>query len=54
MKKGYFTRMERALWGASVAKDPSAIAVLTCFAVFLVNDLYGFVSWRRMQRAQQS
>ena len=42
------------LWTIAAAKDPSAIAVLACFAVFLVNDLYGFVSWRRMQRAQQS
>jgi len=42
------------LWAIAAEKDPSAIAVLTCFAVFLVNDLYGFVSWRRMQRAQQS
>lgn len=23
-----------------------------CFAVFLINDLYGFVSWRRMQARQ--
>ena len=23
-----------------------------CFAMFLVNDLYGFVSWRRMEKRQ--
>ncbi len=21
-----------------------------CFAVFLINDLYGFAEWRRMQK----
>ena len=28
-------------------------SVVTCFAVFFVNDLYGFYSWQRMQKRQK-
>jgi len=27
-------------------------SVVICFAAFLLNDLYGFFSWRRMERRQ--
>jgi hypothetical protein len=27
--------------------------VTVCFAVFLVNDLYGFLSWRKMRARQE-
>ncbi len=40
------------LWFLAAAEDLSYLSVLVCFAVFLVNDLYGFVSWRRMQARQ--
>ena len=40
------------LWLLMARKDPSAISVLACFAAFLANDLYGYVSWRRMARRQ--
>lgn len=33
-------------------KDPSYISVIICFIVFLVNDIYGFISWRKMQAKQ--
>lgn len=28
------------------------LAMIICFVVFLVNDLYGFYSWQRMQKRQ--
>ena len=31
---------------------PSTISVVVCFVVFLVNDIYGFVNWRKMKKRQ--
>ncbi len=42
------------LWSMAAFEDLSYLSVLVCFAVFLVNDLYGFISWRRMQKRQES
>lgn len=42
------------LWALASAEDPTYLSVLVCFAVFLVNDLYGFVSWRRMHARQRA
>ncbi len=41
------------LWGLASLADPSYVSVLVCFAVFFVNDLYGFLNWRRMGKAQR-
>ncbi len=35
------------LWTLASLSDRSYISVTVCFAVFLINDIYGFVSWRR-------
>ncbi|MBQ4115909.1 MAG: nicotinamide mononucleotide transporter [Clostridia bacterium] len=40
------------LWVLAAIKDISYVSVIICFIVFLVNDLYGFVNWRRMQKRQ--
>ncbi len=42
------------LWSMAAFEDLSYLSVLICFVVFLVNDLYGFISWRRMQKRQES
>lgn len=41
------------LWSMMAADDLSCLSVVICFAVFLLNDLYGFFNWMRMQRRQQ-
>ncbi len=41
------------LWILAAREDRTYISVVVCFAAFLVNDLYGFVRWRRMARRQQ-
>lgn len=41
------------LWILAARAERSYISVVVCFAVFLVNDLYGFVGWRRMERRQR-
>lgn len=40
------------LWALAAFKNISYLSVLICFLVFLVNDLYGFVSWLKMEKDQ--
>ena len=42
-----------ALWGYALIGDISYLPTLACFVVFFANDLYGFISWKRMQRIQE-
>ena len=42
------------LWGFASFFDPAYISVTVCFATFLVNDLYGFFSWRNMEKRQNA
>jgi nicotinamide mononucleotide transporter PnuC len=41
------------LWVLASLKDKSYISVVICFIVFLVNDLYGFINWIKMQKRQE-
>lgn len=43
-----------ALWTLAALEDISYLSVIICFVMFLVNDLYGFFSWRRMERRQRA
>lgn len=40
------------LWSMAAAQDISCLSVVICFAVFFINDMYGFINWMRMQRRQ--
>ena len=40
------------LWILASIEDIRYISVVVCFAAFLLNDIYGFVSWREMKRRQ--
>ncbi len=40
------------LWIFATVTDISYLCVIICFLMFLVNDLYGFVNWRRMEKRQ--
>ena len=42
------------LWALAAAENISYLSVLVCFVMFLVNDLYGFISWKRMEKRQLS
>lgn len=42
------------LWSLAFLEDSSCLPMLICFVVFFINDLYGYVNWRRMSRRQQS
>lgn len=40
------------LWILASLKEPSYIAMVACFSVFLFNDIYGFINWRKMKIMQ--
>ena len=40
------------LWVLATKEDISYISVIICFVVFLFNDLYGFINWRKMKKRQ--
>lgn len=42
------------LWTLAAFSDISYLSVIICFAVFLINDLYGFVNWLKMRKKQQN
>ena len=42
------------LWLLASITNPEYISTLACFAVFLANDIYGFISWRRMEKRQNA
>lgn len=41
------------LWILAAMTDLSSVPMVMCFVVFLVNDSYAFISWRRMMKKQE-
>ncbi len=42
------------LWILATLKDTTYLSVVICFVAFLVNDIYGFISWKKMQQRQNA
>ena len=42
------------LWVMASVSDAKYISVVICFAAFLVNDLYGYISWQKMKARQEN
>lgn len=40
------------LWIIASIQNKGYIAVVICFSIFLINDLYGFLNWSKMKKAQ--
>lgn len=40
------------LWVIAAIGDISYVPMVMCFVMFLANDIYGFINWRRMQKRQ--
>jgi nicotinamide mononucleotide transporter PnuC len=40
------------LWVLATVENVAYLPMILCFVVFLLNDVYGFVNWRRMQKEQ--
>ncbi|MBR4078912.1 MAG: nicotinamide mononucleotide transporter [Christensenellaceae bacterium] len=41
------------LWVLAAMEERGYFSMVICFVLFLVNDIYGFVNWKRMQRRQE-
>ena len=41
------------LWILASVFDIRYVSVVVCFVAFLFNDVYGFISWQRMQKRQR-
>ena len=42
------------LWVYASLSNITYLSVVICFLMFLVNDIYGFVSWLKMEKKQQT
>lgn len=42
------------LWSLASISDISYISVVVCFVSFLINDIYGYISWRKMKIRQNN
>ena len=40
------------LWILASFSDMRYISVAVCFVAFLFNDIYGFISWKKMKKRQ--
>ena len=42
------------LWILASIENPAYLPMVLCFTMFLVNDMYGFFNWQRMQKRQSA
>ena len=42
------------LWVLASFTDTRYISVVVCFVAFLINDIYGFIKWKRMKERQSA
>ncbi len=42
------------LWIMASVENISYLPMIACFVMFLANDLYGFINWRRMEKRQNA
>lgn len=40
------------LWILASMQDGRYVSVVVCFAAFFVNDIYGFINWKKMEKRQ--
>ncbi len=40
------------LWILATTQSPSYLPMIVCFAMFFINDLYGFLNWRKIKLRQ--
>ncbi len=40
------------LWILATLNDITYLSVVVCFVAFFVNDIYGFINWRKMEKFQ--
>jgi hypothetical protein len=40
------------LWILAGIKDIRYFNMVVCFVIFFINDIYGFISWKKMEKMQ--
>ncbi len=40
------------LWALATVQSISYLPMILCFVMFLINDIHGFLCWRKMQKSQ--
>lgn len=40
------------LWTLAAMTNRTYLSVMVCFAMFLINDLYGFINWQKIRKRQ--
>lgn len=40
------------LWVMATMEDISYLPMIICFVIFFINDIYGFINWSKMKKAQ--
>lgn len=40
------------LWIMAALKNTSYLSVVVCFVAFFVNDIYGYINWKRIEKRQ--
>ena len=41
------------IWVLATMGDKEYLPMIICFIIFLINDIYGYVSWRKMEKEQE-
>lgn len=41
------------LWSLATMENKTYISVVICFMIFLINDLYGFINWKKIYNKQK-
>lgn len=42
------------LWSFACAKSLNYVPMVVCFSIFLINDVYGFISWTKRKKRQSA
>ena len=42
------------LWVLASIENPAYIPMIICFLMFLANDVYGFINWKRIEKSQKN
>ena len=41
------------LWIMAINENSNNLSVITCFIMFMINDLYGFINWLKIEKNQK-
>ena len=42
------------MWVLATLERPEYVPMIFCFVMFLANDIYGFINWKRLGKEQKS